>query len=609
MEALNESLFNILSYNKDHSVLVYIYRILFKDLNDRSMYKNVLGTWFNLKITKHSILKIICCKVYDFLRGSTCHEYHDGLAYSIYFVLPNGIRYFNIERSRYDDTERKITFYLEDERKRYSCSKTKEGMDVFRMKDDKILSIDICKYTNIVNHPTMDHKREYKSMYYYLKTMKEQELSTIRLKIDMLKKKMQTYYDMLNLDNKEICCDMDDEKDRDKDHDDEDYDEDYDEDEEDYNDCNDDRYYNMEASKDLKDCIELYNYNNKTILRNRNMKNLNIIKQHRVKKNRVIETLLSNVNKFIPNDSLAINRFTLIKKIKKCRDELQKCSNTLAGILFQLSIIDTKTNYVIQMHQGDRCFFSTYNVTYLFPIESTNGIKNEFIDKGELDIISHGQTSCDSEDNCVTYDYSSRMITADLSAVHYLVTSFHIPGVDKVDRISLRYQNKNIYTVKNTNTMRFDTFPIMFDEEEEERFSIRFTIDKKDSDKIAELVSKHHKKNNKLYDDLAERNLLKKYRPVMRYGFLQNLSKILFDEGTYMFLAIKDKRQPLNSIYISNRNDTVILKDIVDMKDKGNMRKILIRCGKNLTRTHYLSYLYIPLDTKNIPKILRYDGV
>jgi len=128
--------------DKDHSVLIYIYRILFININDESTYKKVISNK-HLTLTRSRLLKIRCCNTL----------YHR--ISSIYYILPNDIVYFESERGYKD---KRFIFFPQGRDTRYDYT---DGDSVEAYIDACTVPPNVYHYVTSTS-PIMKHRTNFK---------------------------------------------------------------------------------------------------------------------------------------------------------------------------------------------------------------------------------------------------------------------------------------------------------------------------------------------------------------------------------------------------------------------------------------------------------------
>jgi hypothetical protein len=513
------------------------------------------------------ILKRLYCTKVEY---STRHVDDDGedlLATN--HILPNGEIYFNDECEGNDFI---TTFYPRDERKRYyhfSSGETEKDM-MSRYKDGNVKIVDTFE-PSLTSCIPIRYEEEYEKMYHYLKTMTTEMLSQSRFYIDAHQKKILYLYGLLNIKDVEINEET--------------------------------LSYDLKNSDIFQNYKKIYCYMKKLDIKDVDDKDVlgcDIDKEFPVKKNKNVEMLLADVTSYIKKDrsSLFSTKIRIIEKIKKCGKKLKNMVNVLPRILCELNRISVRSNYFIHTHAPSNTIsnymYSTFNVYYLFSTErNIRTLTND-----EKDAINYSSASCDG--NFAMYNSKTNLIKIDLYIGYDMISSFHIPGVKKVDRISLMQGERVVYTVKNTNVIKFEIFPIITDIDVDEMFNIVYTISETDratiktcEDTIRPLCK----------SELAKRDILKKYRPVVRYSVLGYFFNY-FKDTTHMCLTIKDEKKPLNSIYIRNDNTIIKLRDMISNTSSPDQHKIYVTYGEHHTQIHQLQKMYVPLDNLHIPKII-----
>lgn len=628
LKDINATLYVLHRYKKINlGVLIYIYKILYRDINDCNFNKKVLVRVNGIDVTRSKLLKILCCQKRNYLDRYVLDMMD--VQSSCYYVFPNGVVYFNEEihvpHLQHNKRMYLTTFHPTNDDKRYHIYRSLNNVISYRMKDDKDIRI-IDEYRYPLTPPVViDYEREYKNMQRYMKTMLTLGNISIRKKIIDLKKNIKdiislnvidvddpTYTTTENVDydlyirdiwvmNEELT----------KEH---------------YIGSSPIKLYrDYEDYTGYREIVYLVRKERERYIRFDDIIN-NMEKDLALKKGTVLGVMFSmqfgmrvnpkcyNVENnngmwYINNmvdyiKSLVNTPYTSIdpeqqrKWLMRYDGKIRKYIKNMFVNMCRLYDVEKRSNYFIH-ERPSPCdhLYSITNTYYLFDYESTHMYFGRNID--HVDMID-GNDICKMLKYRVFYDRGCEAMKV-LIGLCDMVCGIYIPGVDSVKSITLVKIEQPIFSVKNTNKMIFETFSLS-GEERDGRFHIFIEIDDESKKMLNDLDV-----NDKNYDRL-EFNILKRYRPVVRYGMNCKVqtSKIIRDN--ILHLMIKDKNNVMNSIYKGSDTRLISLKTMMcKQRDRYNYNRYEKRIINKKTgdEYHLSSDEFERLDDHNIPKTIR----
>jgi hypothetical protein len=268
----------------------------------------------------------------------------------------------------------------------------------------------------------------------------------------------------------------------------------------------------------------------------------------------------------------------------------------ISNILLSTQMIDVSSYYHIHprrsmLHNNDDVVNLSVSLSFcnIYPLfrEEYDKIHN-VVNNIEIDVdkVLKDVYYIDDENYCIRYD---GVITVRLDFFQIydgqrdVITSFHIPGVDKVDNITLRIGDRDILTMEGTNYIKFE---YLF---ARPNMNIVYAMDHKDT------IS------SKTMNQRERYNLLQRYRPVVRCCVGKSISNLINNVPSY-YLLHKNTYNLLYSVYMKNYGETFerLYNIVSKYKEFGNKESIKIN-----DKMYYLPARYECLGNfGDIPKII-----